>query len=344
MLVIKEWDMLRVVACLSILLLHVSSWIISTVGNEPEQELYMFLRIALCFATPSFIVLSILILANRYREQVPSGFWSSRLQFIFIPFLVWAFVDALIVEVIYRNELLVEKYIENILFGGFTGWFVVVIMQLYAIFALMKRFKWSPAWFLPMCVLVSLIHHSVILLPYPFFEDNLHIMRLLFTGWLGYFALAYLIGMYYSQIAILAKRYRLATIFLVLLSGVFLYIRMQLGYTEVHSRRLDLVPLVASVVLFVIAWGQSIPYVAPIRIISKYAFMIYLIHWEVLRFSTGWFVENFDNTLVRVPLLVLWTLFVCITLTKLISLLPFSKWIVGKIKRMNRKTKAAISD
>ncbi|MFJ7736024.1 acyltransferase family protein [Lysinibacillus sp. NPDC097287] len=341
---IKEWDMLRVMACLSILLLHATSWIISTVGKSPEHEMYMFLRIALCFATPSFIVLSILILANRYREQVPPGFWPSRLQFVFVPFLVWAFVDALIVESIYRNGLLVEKYIENLIFGGFTGWFVVVIMQLYAVFALMKRFKWSPVWFLPMCVIMSLVHHAVILLPYPFFEDNMLIMRLFFTGWLGYFALAYLIGMYYSQIAVLAKRYRVATIFLVLLSGVYLYIRMQLGYTEVHSRRLDLVPLVASIVLFVIAWGQSIPYVAPIRIISKYAFMIYLMHWEVLRFSTDWFVEHFDKTLVRVPLLVLWTLFVCIILTKLISLLPFSQWIVGKIKNTNSKTKAAISD
>lgn len=341
---IKEWDMLRVMACLSILLLHVSSWIIMTVGHAPENEMYIFLRIALCFATPTFIVLSILILANRYREQVPTGFWPSRLKYVFVPFLVWAFVDALLVESIYRKGLLWEKYIDNVLYGGFTGWFVVVIMQLYAVFALMKRFKWSPAWFLPMCVVVSLVHHTVILLPYPFFEDNMHIMRLFFTGWLGYFALAYLIGMYYSQIAVLAKKYRIATIFLVLLSGVYLYIRMYLGDTEVHSRRLDLVPLVASIVLFVIAWGQSIPYVAPIRIISKYAFMIYLMHWQVLRFSTGWFVEHFSNTLVRVPLLVLWTLLVCIVMTKLISMLPFSQWIVGKIKNKNSKTKAAISD
>ena len=332
---IKEWAMLRVVACLSILLLHASSWIVMTVGEAPQREMYMFLRIALCYATPTFIMLSILILANRYREQVPTGFWSSRIQYIFVPFLVWSFVDALAVESIYRKGLLWEKFVNNVLYGEFVGWFVVVILQLYAIFALMKRFKWSPAWFLPMCVIISLVHHEVIMLPYPFFENNMLVMRLLFTGWLGYFALAYLMGMYYTQIAILAKRYRMVTIVLVLLSGLFLYIRLQLGYTEVHSRRLDLVPLVVSIVLFVVAWGQSLPYVAPISIISKYAFMIYLMHWEVLRFSTGWFVEHFDNTLVRVPLLVLWTLIVCLGLTKLISMLPFSQWIVGKIKRRN---------
>lgn len=83
---IKEWDYLRVVACLSILLLHTSSWVIMEVGVEPEQTIYLFLRIALCYATPTFIVLSILILANRYREQIPTNFWSSRIHYILVPF------------------------------------------------------------------------------------------------------------------------------------------------------------------------------------------------------------------------------------------------------------------
>ncbi len=79
--------------------------------------------------------------------------------------------------------------------------------------------------------------------------------------------------------------------------------------------------------------GQSVPHTKVVRIISQYAFMIYLMHWEILRLSTGWFVAHFDSTLVRVPLLMLWTLVVCIVLTKLISLLPFSQWIVGKIRK-----------
>ena len=330
---IKEWDMLRGVACLSILLLHVSTWILIKVGSAIEHEVYEFARIALCYATPTFIVLSIIIMANRYPKQLPTGFWASRLQFLFIPFLVWGFFNALFVEMIYRKGLLWDTFMNNVLYGEFVGWFVIVILQLYAIFALMKWFKWSPAWFLPLCVIISLIHHALIELPYPFFEDNTNTLRLLFTGWLGYFAIAYAIGTYYTQIAVLAKKYRMATILLVLLSGIFLYIRLQLGYTEVHSRRLDLVPLVLSITLFVIAWGQSIPYIAPIRIISKYAFVIYLMHWEVLRFSTEWFVGHFDRTFVRVPVLFLWTLLVCIILGKLLSMLPGSQWIVGKIKK-----------
>ncbi|MGE7842299.1 acyltransferase family protein [Lysinibacillus sp. NPDC093712] len=330
---IKEWDLLRVVACLSILLLHTSSWVIMEVGAEPEQPLYLFLRIALCYATPTFIVLSILILSNRYREKLPTNFWSSRIQYIFVPFLVWAFLDALLVESIYQKGLLWDKYYHNVVSGEFVGWFVVVIMQLYMVIALIKRFKWSIAWFLPLSVLITLVHHAIILLPYPIFEDNVMVIRLLFTGWLGYFAVAYAIGVYYEQLAVLAKKYRGATIVFVILSALFLYIRVQLGYIEVHSRRLDLVPLVVSVVLYVIAWGQLIPSTKVVRIISQYGFMIYLIHWEVLRLSTSWFVAHFDSTLTRVPLLMLWTLVVCIGLTKLLSYLPFSQWIVGKLKK-----------
>jgi membrane-bound acyltransferase YfiQ involved in biofilm formation len=303
------------------------------VGAEPEQQLYLFLRIALCYATPTFIVLSILILSNRYREKLPTNFWSSRIQYIFVPFLVWAFLDALLVESIYQKGLLWDKYYHNVVSGEFVGWFVVVIMQLYGVFALMKRFKWTIAWFLPLSVLITLVHHAIILLPYPIFEDNVMVIRLLFTGWLGYFAVAYAIGVYYEQLAVLAKKYRGATVVFVILSALFLYIRVQLGYIEVHSRRLDLVPLVVSVVLCVIAWGQSIPSTKVVRIISQYAFMIYLIHWEVLRLSTSWFVAHFDSTITRVPMLLLWTLVVCIGLTKLLSYLPFSQWIVGKLKK-----------
>ncbi len=330
---IKEWDLLRVVACLSILLLHTSSWVIMEVGAEPEQPLYLFLRIALCYATPTFIVLSILILSNRYRERLPINFWSSRIQYIFVPFLVWAFLDALLVESIYQKGMLLDKFYHNVMSGEFVGWFVVVIMQLYVVVALMKRFKWSIAWFLPISALITLVQHAIILLPYPIFEDNVMVIRLLFTGWLGYFAVAYAIGAYYEQLAALAKKYRGATVVFVVLAALFLYIRVQLGYTEVHSRRLDLVPLVISVVLCVIAWGQSIPSTKVVHMISRYAFMIYLIHWEVLRLSTSWFVAHFDSTLTRVPLLMLWTLVVCIGLTKLLSYLPFSQWIVGKLKK-----------
>lgn len=303
------------------------------VGAEPEQPLYLFLRIALCYATPTFIVLSILILSNRYRERLPINFWSSRIQYIFVPFLVWAFLDALLVESIYQKGMLLDKFYHNVMSGEFVGWFVVVIMQLYVVVALMKRFKWSIAWFLPISALITLVQHAIILLPYPIFEDNVMVIRLLFTGWLGYFAVAYAIGAYYEQLAALAKKYRGATVVFVVLAALFLYIRVQLGYTEVHSRRLDLVPLVISVVLCVIAWGQSIPSTKVVHMISRYAFMIYLIHWEVLRLSTSWFVAHFDSTLTRVPLLMLWTLVVCIGLTKLLSYLPFSQWIVGKLKK-----------
>ncbi|MFJ6209407.1 acyltransferase family protein [Lysinibacillus sp. NPDC092081] len=330
---IKEWDLLRVVACLSILLLHTSSWIIMEVGAIPEQTFYLFLRIALCYATPTFILLSILILANRYQDKIPSNFWSNRIQFIFLPYLIWAMLDSILVEVIFRKGLLWDKFVRNVVYSEFVGWFVVVIMQLYVVFVLMKRFKWSMAWFLSLCVLISFIHHSVIALPYPFFEENVIMFRVLFTGWLGYFAIAYAMGVYYTQIAALAKKYRYATIVLFVLSAVFLYVRLLLGYTETHSRRLDLIPLVISIVLMVIAWGQSIPSTRTVQLLSRYAFMIYLIHWEVLRLSTGWFVDHFNSTLVRVPLLMLWTIVVCITVTKLISMLPFSQWVVGRVKK-----------
>ncbi|WP_375803831.1 acyltransferase family protein, partial [Staphylococcus aureus] len=75
---IKEWDLLRAIACLSIVTLHTTTWM--TFHNEfyAEHTTLHFIRILLCFATPTFIVLSIIILAHKYPNQLPSNFWSKR--------------------------------------------------------------------------------------------------------------------------------------------------------------------------------------------------------------------------------------------------------------------------
>ena len=82
-IVVKEWNLLRVVACLSIVLLHCTTQIGKNVGY-PDIENYHFYRMLLCYATPTFIVLSEIILANRYPSILPQNFWMKRIKYIFI--------------------------------------------------------------------------------------------------------------------------------------------------------------------------------------------------------------------------------------------------------------------
>ena len=83
---VYEWNALRAIACLSIVLLHATTNI-EIINGFIDQPFYQFFRLLLCAATPIFILLSILILANRYQHQLPTHFLWHRFQFIVMPFI-----------------------------------------------------------------------------------------------------------------------------------------------------------------------------------------------------------------------------------------------------------------
>lgn len=315
---VKEWDLLRTVACLSILLLHTTTWI-----GLPSTNVLDFSAILLCYATPTFVLLSVIILTHKYSKELPNNFWANRLQFILLPFLFFAVVDAVLPKYLFDDDAVLQNLFKNIFLGEFVGWFVVVILQLYLLFWLMMKYKWSPYWVLPIGALISLIHYSIV------FDYR---YKLIFTVWLIYFAIAYILGIRYKETAQILKKYRYFTIIAVLLSGFLVYTKFSQGYITTNSGRIDLIPFVTSITCFIIAWGQVIPYFGIVRLISKYAFSIYLLHWSILDIFASWFIRNINSLLMQVVVTMIWTLFVAIFVTKLISFLPFGKWITGKLR------------
>ena len=86
---IYEWNLLRTIACMSIVFLH-STTFVSYYYSLPDVDLYHLLRIILCFATPTFVLLSEIILANKYKHRIPGNFFSTRFKYIFLPFVSFA--------------------------------------------------------------------------------------------------------------------------------------------------------------------------------------------------------------------------------------------------------------
>lgn len=329
---IKEWDLLRAIACLSILLLHSTTFYNLERGITENSVTVHFIRILLCYATPTFILLSIIILSAKYKDGLPNSFWSKRLQFLFLPYLFWAFIDAAVTEFIYRNGLIFKTFYNNVIQGGFVGWFVLVILQLYLLFWLMKKFNWHPIIVLPLCVLLYFLQHRIFDLPYPFFQENAVYEKLYGTAWLVYFVIAYMIGANYEKIQPLLKKYRIFTLVFTAISILYVWYGYKFGMVEIHSRRMDLIPFVIGMTSVILAYGQLIPSFKLIKIISKYSFMIYLMHWVVLKLTAKYFVAFFDNNYLVVFSMMTFTLVVVITISKCISYLPFGKWLVGKIR------------
>lgn len=334
---IKEWNLLRALACLSIVFLH-STTQMSAVINHPENNLYYFGRIFLCLATPVFIVLSIVILANRYPDRLPSNFWIRRVKFILLPFLSFAIIDAFVIHFLNNRVRIEEKVIENILTGHFVGWFILVIFQFYIVHYLIIKFRLSMKWMLPLSFL--LMFGYLLLIKEGFFrlDGYAHVLRLPFLAWFGYFSIAFLVGKYYQTLSIKLLNYRWLTLLLLAFSTAFLYFSYSSGLvTGTHSRRIDLLPLVISFCFVVFAWGQKITASKVINQISKYSFGIYLLHWQFQRVLTPHLAEVFSSYYANVLLLFAISLVASIITIKLMSFLPFGSFIVGKVSNVKKE-------
>ncbi|RST59363.1 hypothetical protein D5F11_012265 [Siminovitchia terrae] len=335
---IKEWNLLRALACLSIVFLH-STTQMSKIMDHPEIDLYYYGRIFLCMATPAFIVLSIVILANRYPHRLPDNFWRKRINFIFIPFLFFAVVDAFVTHYLNNNVVIKEKITENILTGNFVGWFILVIFQFYALHYFVTKFRLSMKWMLPLSLIsmfsyLFLINEELIKL-----DGYSHVLRLPFLAWFGYFTAAYLIGKYYKTLSKTLLKYRWLTLVLFVLSAAFLYFSYSSGLvTGTHSRRMDLFPVVISFCLAVFAWGQKIPASKLVNLISNYSFGIYLLHWQFQRLLAPHFVGLFSSYFASVLLLFVVSLTASILTIKLIAYLPFGAFIVGKVRKVKKES------
>ncbi|WHY83963.1 acyltransferase family protein [Neobacillus novalis] len=326
---IKEWNLLRTIACLCIVFLHSTTRIGYIVGN-PQNTVYNFGRVLLCYATPTFIVLSIIILANRYPNSLPTNFWLKRIKWLVLPYLSFGIIDALVGKHIDPSSVLTQRIIVNIFRGSFEGWFILVILQFYIIHHIVTRFKLSMKWLFPLSLVIMIVYLKKGLMFFVGYED---LFKLPFLAWFGYFTIAFIIGKHYGVIAEKLVKYRWLTLCLPVISVGIIYLSYKTGNTIIHSRRLDLYPLVLSVTAVVLAWGQVIPNTKFIDLISRYSFGIYLLHWQLQRLLDSYVVNFFTHFRTQALALFILSLLGSILIIRVLTFVPFGSFIVGNVRK-----------
>jgi membrane-bound acyltransferase YfiQ involved in biofilm formation len=296
---VGEFHLLRSVACMGVVVIHVISMLLRAPGSTPEWSLQFLggLQMLLMFSTPTFVFLSAAIVGYAY-DGAPKGFLRKRVLFVAVPFISIGVAFALFNAVLaFRHHAdpgffwthFLRDTTRN-LTGGAHTWFILPIFQFYVLYALFGRWlgRASPRTVIGAAVLINVAYLGFFnFLATPRDWTTLihrHSYSLVFPAWTAYFAVGFYVGRYYDQVL-----NGLRTIVpLVGITGVaaatfMIWMHSSGALSDVSSRRLDMIPYTVCVIgLFVYAGArlQRIPQV--IVRVSQLSFGVYLVHPFVL--------------------------------------------------------------
>lgn len=149
---LEEVDILRSVACISVVVTHVSATILSLGISPPAAYWFLLFLNRFCLTNvPLFVFLSGVVLYYNYagRPLPIFEFWKKRVTSTYFPFVFWSvlFYAIYVKAGLYALDL--NVFLLAILRGTATYhlYFVIIIMQFYLLFPLLKvLFDKCPFW------------------------------------------------------------------------------------------------------------------------------------------------------------------------------------------------------
>lgn len=339
---VNEMFLLRSIACLSILLLHVLDRV-----YLDKSEAVNSLSVLLTFGTPAFVFISEFIIAYSYRSRPMTSFWRSRILYIFLPYIFFGifYAAAKAFEQTGMDSGFGEAFFtytwRHLLLGDFHGYFILIIFQFYALHVLFHSYlkKASPKKMLIGSFLVNAAYLSFFNFVPPLnipFADYIwwQYYWVPFLGWIFYFTLAFYSGYYIESFTALLARYRHWTTAAVMAFGtlsisLYLFDVMPI----VSSKRVDMLFFTVSMILFLYSHAMLLKRIPRFFTwVSQYSFGIYLFHPFFLAVASAFsFAWKDLPPVITVPGL----FFICIGSSALIiyvcNRMPFGAYMVGKV-------------
>ncbi|ANR67299.1 acyltransferase family protein [Staphylococcus equorum] len=341
---INEIFAIRTIACLSVVLLHSINYAIAGYRDDLSTLEYLAssaFGMILYFGTPTFILISEILISNSYSDFIPKNFLFKRFKYILIPYIAMAIFYSLVD--IHTNNLNLDlstfiiEASKNIFLGDWHGYFVLIIFQFYILHALLyKKLKvWNPTWVLSISFIINFVYLAFFQLTKPMnfiFADYiwLRFNWILFLGWIFYFFLAYYIGSNYKKFIPMISKFKFLISIILVISFISIMGFTYLEIFERSSKRPDMIIYTCSLVclLFILA---SILKRTPklVGLISRYSYGIYLIHivFLVLVFHPN---ENIPF-IVYITLTFIGSLVSSIIIIYLLNKFTLGKYLVGKV-------------
>lgn len=133
---LKELDFIRVIACLSVIIVHVSAFgVTGYLKGSPHLIITTLINRSLKYTTPVFLFLSGVTSFYSYRNKEFNyfDFLKKRLPKILIPYLVWNIIYFLYFIILGYDSFNFTSFVKNILLGTmyYHLYFIVILIQLY---------------------------------------------------------------------------------------------------------------------------------------------------------------------------------------------------------------------
>ncbi len=286
-------DVIRVMATIAVILIHVSATILyrSNVSSNTFKGFLIINQLSR-ISVPAFIVLSGIGLINSYKkEKGYFGFLLHRLNKIVPRYIIWCFIYIFFIT----KTFSIYKVSTDIIFGNvfYHLYFVPLIVQFYIILPFIHKFihhKWTviATFIITISILISIHYFNVSSsLMWFFHKKN-------FLDWIFYFSFGAFIGKNMNDFKEKAVKYR--GLIFIMFTGVILGLIYEsmintkliadIDFVTTFLRPSVLIYTVFFILfIFSIQWTEGV-LMKLIQYISKNSYGIYLSHAFILYYYT----------------------------------------------------------
>lgn len=343
-------DYLRVIACFMVVMVHACEFYYCTeagaiLANDTDRLWVSLIDGAFRQSVPLFVMASSFLLVPLTTDA--TTFFKRRFSRVFVPFLVWSLLYAVVPVLTGSMSGDIWQRVTAILYTANMDsghlWFIYMLIGIYLVMPVISPWinqvsKRGEEVFLAIWFLSTFTGYLRPLTTYVWgevFWNNFHALYY-FSGYIGYVVLAHYIRKYvdWSLKKTLAVAVPLILVGYAFTAGLFYTHSLEsTDYAYVEQSWYFCTFNVAMMTAGTFLLLRHVSYSArwlytPVTTVSKLSYGIYLIHIFILGFMQQWLAPHF-STLPAILIVGTATFLACILATRLISLLPSSKWIIG---------------
>jgi surface polysaccharide O-acyltransferase-like enzyme len=337
-------DLIRVVAMVLVVVVHVSGQITNAWGKVPNDQ-WIIANIYGGIArvcVPLFFMISGYLLLP--RSEILRTFYAKRITRVLIPLIVWSLIYLGWFCGTHPNTCTPSLAWNLLLVKGtyYHLWFLYSLLGIYLILPILRLLVKADAdrkilWYL---IGLWLIFQPIFMMAHRFWNFNIKLNAPLATGFVGFFVLGYLLGeMTLSRIRIIlsAVIWILGTLLTIL--GTYLFTReagqfdgffydfISINVTFASAAAFILLRWIAERKLLVFSNVQTI-----IRVLAVSTFGIYLIHVMVIELL-GWIprvpINSFmGNAIWSIPLVSTGVFLLSFVVVRIFQKIPILKYIL----------------